>query len=114
MLAQVQINNLAYPTAATAGAIAETQVALQVGTTLTVPMTFSDADMTFRIQDFSKQFITTVVEQMAAYFDLSVCDAVSNAGVNYFNQAAIQLGSGAVNGSYAAPKREPVTPVFGV
>ena len=101
VLAQVQINNLAYPTAATAGAIAETQVALQVGTTLTVPMTFSDTDMTFRIQDFSKQFISTVVEQMAAYFDLSVCDAVSNAGVNYFNQAAIQLGSGATAPQYS-------------
>jgi len=101
VLAQVQINNLSYPTAATAGAIAETQVALQVGSTLTVPMTFSDADMAFRIEDFSKRFIANVVEQMAATFDLAICDAVSNAGKNYFNQAAIQLGSGATAAQYS-------------
>jgi hypothetical protein len=101
VLVQVQVNNLSYPNAATAGTVAETQVALQIGSTLTAPMTFSDTDMSFRIEDFSERFIKNVVEQMAAMFDLSICDAVSNAGVNYFNQAAIQLGTGATAAQYS-------------
>lgn len=101
VLAQVQVNSLAYPTAATAGAVAETQVALQIGTTLFAPLSFSDEDMSFRISDFSERFIKPVISQIAARFDMSVCDAVSNAGVNFFNKGAIQLGTGATAPQYS-------------
>ena len=73
------INNMAYGSDAVASAT-ETYVAMSVATTLTQALTFSDEDMTLRIEDFEKRFIKKATTVMANVYDNMIADAISNAG----------------------------------
>lgn len=98
ILTNVQVNNLAF-VAANAN-VTETKVNLALGTTLTVPMSFSDTDLAFKVEKFSDRFIKNAAAIIAAKMDSFIADACINA--NLAGQA-VQTGAGWVVGTYGTP-----------
>lgn len=60
-------------------AVTETSVSLVVDRTLTVPMSFSDADLNLKLEKFSDRIIKKATRYMASKFDASICRSIVNA-----------------------------------
>lgn len=62
-------------------AVTETKVALVIANTVTAPISFNDADMALRIDQFSDRYIKPAVATLAATLDSDIADAVINSAV---------------------------------
>lgn len=60
-------------------AVQETSVSLVIDRTLTVPMSFSDADLNLKLEKFSDRVIKKATRYMASKFDASICRSIVNA-----------------------------------
>ena len=75
VLTNVQVNNLAW--VAANSNVTETKVNLALGTTLTVPMSFSDTDLAFKVEKFSDRFVKNAATIIAARMDSFIADSIS-------------------------------------
>lgn len=79
VMVTVTKNNLAWN--AGNSAVTETKVALVIANTVTAPISFNDADMALRIDQFSDRYIKPAVATLAATLDADIADAVINSAV---------------------------------
>lgn len=98
LLPNVQINNLAW--SAANAQVTETEVTLSIGSTITVPMAFSDYDLSFKVEKFADRFVKNAAVRIAAIMDKDIADACTNAAL--LNQG-VQTGAGWVVGTYNTP-----------
>lgn len=73
------LNNMAWNAANSA--IQENQVKLVIDTTLTVPMSFSEGDMSLKVEKFSDRFVKKASTTIAATLDLRIADSIVNSKV---------------------------------
>lgn len=95
ILTNIQVNNLAW-VAANAN-VTETKVNIALGTTLTVPMSFTDTDLAFKVEKFSDRFVKNAATIIAARMDSFIADACTNAALA---GQSVQTGAGWVVGAY--------------
>ncbi len=88
VMVSVTKNNLAWN--ASKSAITETKVALVIDNTISAPISFSDADMSLRIDQFSDRYIKPAIATLAATLDADIANAAINSGVG---TAALQGAS---------------------
>ena len=79
VMVTVTKNNLAWNAANSA--VTETKVALVIANTVTAPISFNDADMALRIDQFSDRYIKPAVATLAATLDAEIANAVVNSAV---------------------------------
>lgn len=70
-------NNLAY----NAQAITDTYSQVTVSSSLTVPFTFTDADLALKVENFSDRYVKQAVTVMAAVFDADIASALTNCAI---------------------------------
>ena len=89
ILKNVQVNNMVW-----AGNLPfEGKSALQVNTSFTVPLSFQDADLVLKIEDFKKRFIDQAVISMANVMDSYVYGIVINGVANTVGQYGTAITS---------------------
>lgn len=87
---------------ATNSQLTENNVTLFVNRTLTVPMSFSEGDLSLKVEKFSERFIKKAATTIAAKLDLAIANSISNSTVPGANAGA-GLGTSGLNAATAVP-----------
>lgn len=72
-------NNMAWN--ASASAVSDTKVTLVIDRTITVPLSFTDGDLTLKIERFSERYVKRSASVLAARLDKAIADAIVNGSV---------------------------------
>jgi hypothetical protein len=69
-------NNMAW--VGSNSSVQQTRVPFAINRSLTQPLSFTQGDLSLKLDQFSKRILTPIIATMAAMLDADVCDAISN------------------------------------